>query len=95
MSFDKRTVTAKRRAANQAAAQKSTKGAFRIEVGEKLFVHGAEESLDFSASLGLIRRGVSDENAKRSGNAGHLLAAVDLPIINVEAPRAYLTQYCS
>jgi hypothetical protein len=58
---------------------------FPIQVGEELFTYRTEKALDFATSLGLIRRGVGNKNAEGSGNAGQLLAAINFPVIDIEA----------
>ena len=58
---------------------------FGIERGQKLLPHGTEETFDLSASFGLIGRGVHDEDADGSGDAGQLRGAVDLGVVHVEA----------
>src|SRR5580658_10801053 len=58
---------------------------FGIEGGQKLFAYGTEETFDLAASFGLIGRGVHDEDADGSGDAGQLRGAVDLGVVHVEA----------
>src|SRR5258705_12741220 len=58
---------------------------FGIERGQKLLAHGTEEAFNLAASLGLIGRGVHDEDADGSGDAGQLRGSVDLGVVHVEA----------
>src|SRR5580658_2850644 len=58
---------------------------FGIEGGQKLFAYGTEETFDLAASFGLIGRGVHDEDADGSGDAGQLRGAVNLGVVHVEA----------
>src|SRR5258705_9413574 len=58
---------------------------FGIERGQKLLAHGTEEAFNLAASFGLIGRGVHDEDADGSGDAGQLRGSVDLGVVHVEA----------
>jgi hypothetical protein len=58
---------------------------FRGEIAQELISHAAEKSFDFAAPLGLIGGRMDDEDADRCGNAGQLLRAIDLGIVDVEA----------
>ena len=58
-----------------------------IQVGEELFPHRPKIAFDFSSALGLIRRGMHDEDAHRGGDARQLLAAINLGVVQVEAHR--------
>ena len=49
-----------------------------------MIAHGAEVAFDFAAAFGLIGRRVHDQNAERGGDAGQLLAAIDLGVVDVE-----------
>ncbi len=57
---------------------------FRVEVSQELIAQSAEVALDFAAAFGLIGRGVHDQSAERGGNAGQLLGAINLGIVDVE-----------
>ena len=49
-----------------------------------MIAHGAKVALDFSAAFGLIGRRVHDQSAERGGDAGQLLRAIDLGVVDVE-----------
>src|SRR5262245_4497342 len=58
-----------------------------IEVGQKLFSHGAEEALNFPAPFRLIRWSVRDQHADGCGNARQLDAAEHFRVVDVKASR--------
>src|SRR5271165_6971209 len=59
----------------------------RSWVGQELIAYGAEVALDFAAAFRLIGRRVHDQSAERGGNAGQLLRAIDLGVIDIEPHR--------
>src|SRR5215470_1549693 len=60
------------------------KGLLAVQVVQKLFPARAEETLDFSAALRLIRRRVDDEHAHRCRDPRQLRATIDLGVIHVK-----------
>jgi hypothetical protein len=62
-----------------------------VQAGQELFSPRAKEAFYFSPALGLIGRGVDQQDAQGGRNAGQLLGVIDAAVVDVEtqgSPRA-------